>query len=61
MRERADLWLGFAPDELRKLTRAAGLSGAHVSTIPSRLCGSGPDAHLPWQLVISHQRSKHHG
>jgi ArsR family transcriptional regulator len=61
MRERADLWLGFSPEELRKLTRAAGLSGTHVAPLPSRLCGNGPDAHLPWQLVISHQRSKSHG
>jgi ArsR family transcriptional regulator len=61
MRERADLWLGFSPEELRKVTRAAGLHGTHVSPIPSRLCGSGPDAHLPWQLVISHKRSKTNG
>jgi DNA-binding transcriptional ArsR family regulator len=64
MRERADLWLGFAPEELRKLARAAGLNDTHVSAIPPRLCGSGPDAHLPWQLVISHKtnkRSKTHG
>ncbi len=62
MRERADLWLGFSPEELRKITRAAGLSATQITPIPSRLCGSGPDAHLPWQLVISHkQRSKSHG
>jgi DNA-binding transcriptional ArsR family regulator len=63
MRERADLWLGFAPEELRKLARAAGLSDVHVSPIPARLCGSGPDAHLPWQLVTASKtkRSKHHG
>ena len=64
MRERADLWLGFQPEEMRKLARSAGLHDVHVSPIPSRLCGSGPDAHLPWQLITSKKtikRSKSHG
>jgi DNA-binding transcriptional ArsR family regulator/precorrin-6B methylase 2 len=62
MREQADLWLGFAPEDLRKIARAAGLHDMHVTSIPSRLCGSGPDAHLPWQLFTAHpKRGKSHG
>ncbi len=53
MREQADLWLGFSADELKKLARAAGLQNASVSPIPSRLITSGPDSHLPWQMLVA--------
>jgi DNA-binding transcriptional ArsR family regulator/precorrin-6B methylase 2 len=58
MREQADLWLGFEPDELRRFARAAGLQNTHISAVPSRLAGSGPDAHLPWQLMVANRRKK---
>jgi DNA-binding transcriptional ArsR family regulator/protein-L-isoaspartate O-methyltransferase len=54
MREQADLWLGFSPEELRKLATAAGLQDARISAMPSRLIASGPDAHLPWQMLVAH-------
>ena len=59
MRERADLWLGFSEPELKKLARTAGLHDVHISAIPPRLTGHGPDSHLPWQLMVS--RRKKHG
>ena len=52
MREQADLWLGFSEPELKKLARTAGLHDTKISAIPPRLTGHGPDAHLPWQLMI---------
>ncbi|MEO6421065.1 MAG: metalloregulator ArsR/SmtB family transcription factor [Polyangiaceae bacterium] len=57
MRDQADLWLGFAPAELKKFARAAGLEGAEVSPLPSALIGRGPDAHLPWQVLIARKNS----
>jgi len=53
MRDQADLWLGFSPDELKKLARGAGLQDAQISVIPSRLITAGPDAHLPWQMMVA--------
>jgi DNA-binding transcriptional ArsR family regulator len=49
--EQADLWLGFSTRELRALARAAGLSDLHLQTIPASFRGSGPDRHLPWQIL----------
>lgn len=53
MRERADLWLGFAPTELRKLAEAVGCDPGAISIlpVPAGLTGDGPDHHLPWQLL----------
>ena len=59
MREHADLWLGFSEAELKKLARAAGLHDARISAISPRLTGTGPDAHLPWQLMVANRRHKH--
>ena len=54
MREHAaDVWLGFEPAELRRFARAAGLKGAHVSSIPAPRCGKGPDQHLVWQVLVA--------
>lgn len=53
MREQADAWLGFDPAELRRFARAAGLEDAHVSSVPANLRGEGPDAHLPWQVLVA--------
>ena len=53
MRERADLWLGFAPEELRRLAEAAGgeAGSIRIAQVPPILTGDGPDHHLPWQLL----------
>jgi len=51
MREQqADLWLGFAPEELARFATHAGFSAAQSSTIPALFRGAGPDRHLPWQV-----------
>jgi ArsR family transcriptional regulator len=52
MRDQADLWLGFSEPELKKLARSSGLHDTKISAIPPRLTGHGPDAHLPWQLLV---------
>jgi ArsR family transcriptional regulator len=53
MRSQADLWLGFDPRELKELAKGAGFEDARVASIPSALCGRGPDAHLPWQAMVA--------
>lgn len=52
MREQADLWLGFSPDELARFGESAGLENVHVSKIPSPPRGTSPDSHLPWQVLV---------
>jgi len=70
MRDQADLWLGFDPAELRKFARAAGLEDVSVEKVPAAWCGKGPDAHLPWQIMVARRghltltntkKGKHHG
>jgi len=51
--EHADTWLGFAPDELRSMARAAGLSNPSVNVIHASRCGGGPDGHLDWQVLAA--------
>ena len=54
MREQADAWLGFEPAELAALRARARASRTRASTpIPAPLCGTGPDAHLPWQVMVA--------
>lgn len=53
MRDEADLWLGFEPDELRRIAREAGLVDPEVIRLPSAWCGRGKDAHLPWQVLVA--------
>jgi DNA-binding transcriptional ArsR family regulator/SAM-dependent methyltransferase len=61
MREQqADLWLGFAPEELARFATHAGFSAARSSSIPELFRGAGPDRHLPWQ-VFSARRTGAHG
>jgi ArsR family transcriptional regulator len=48
--QQADVWLGFAPDELLRLARSAGLIDARVTPVPAAFRGVGPDRHLTWQL-----------
>lgn len=56
--KQADLWLGFAPDELVELATRAGLVGSVVRRIPSSLCGDGPDGHLDWQVLVARSRER---
>ncbi|MGB5809380.1 MAG: metalloregulator ArsR/SmtB family transcription factor [Polyangiales bacterium] len=54
MREKqADLWLGFEPAELTAFATSAGLIDPEVSVIPAARYGSGPDAHLQWQVLAA--------
>ena len=54
MREQqADLWLGFAPEELGRFATQAGLCDVGLRTIPRSFCGTGPDRHLSWQLFTA--------
>lgn len=47
----ADLWLGFAEDDLTKLCEEAGLTGVVTRALPSTFRGDGPDRHLTWLLA----------
>jgi ArsR family transcriptional regulator len=51
--QQADLWLGFAAEELLELAASAGLTDAQVRRIPSARCGDGPDGHIDWQVLIA--------
>ena len=52
----ADLWLGFADDDLIKLAREAGLDDVTMRTLPAGFRGQGPDRHLDW-IVASGSRA----
>lgn len=56
MRDEADLWLGFEPEELRRFAKGAGLGDAVVIRLPAALCGHGKDARLPWQAMIARRQ-----
>jgi ArsR family transcriptional regulator len=59
MRERqADLWLGFERDELFGFAKSAGLINPEVFVIPAARYGSGPDAHLKWQVLAARRGPK---
>ena len=47
----ADLWLGFAEDDLARLAREAGLEAVSTRVLPSGFRGDGPDRHLSWILA----------
>jgi DNA-binding transcriptional ArsR family regulator/SAM-dependent methyltransferase len=51
--EQADLWLGFAPEELLGWAQGAGLTDPQVFAIPAERYGAGPDAHLSWQVLTA--------
>lgn len=54
MREKqADLWLGFEPSELTAFATSVGLINPEVFVIPAARYGSGPDAHLQWQVLAA--------
>jgi DNA-binding transcriptional ArsR family regulator len=59
MRERqADLWLGFESDELLRFTKSVGLIDPEIFVIPAARYGSGPDAHLKWQVLAARRGTK---
>ena len=58
MRNEADLWLGFEPEELRRFAREAGLENSDVIRLPTAWCGKGKDSHLPWQVLIGRRKQE---
>ena len=53
----ADVWMGFAKDELLQFAATAGLVGAVWCEIPTGLFGGGVDGQLAWQLVRAERPS----
>lgn len=53
MRNQADVWLGFEPQELLGFAKSAGLVGAKVTPVGAPFRGHGKDAHLPWQILVA--------
>ena len=51
MRAQADLWLGFEPAELTRFAHAAKLTVSSLGPLPPP--AAGPDAHLPWQVMVA--------
>lgn len=51
--EQADVWLGFAPDELADKLRAASLVVQGARRLPDSLHPTGPDGHLAWQAWVA--------
>ncbi len=47
----ADLWLGFAEDDLARLASEAGLVDVTTRSLPPGFRGDGPDRHLSWILA----------
>jgi ArsR family transcriptional regulator len=50
--QQADVWLGFAPEDLAEWARAAGVDDISWQRLPAAWCGDGPDRHLSWQLLL---------
>ena len=59
--EQADLWLGFAADELRGFATSAGLIRAAVHSLPKEFHPGGPDAHLSWHVLVAQRPADHEG
>jgi len=55
--EQADLWLGFAPDELVRFGEQAGLVDVQTRGVPALFRGEGPDRHLVWQTFSARRAS----
>jgi DNA-binding transcriptional ArsR family regulator len=51
-RQQADVWMGFAAEELLSFASSAGLVDYHTFGIPARYVGGGLDAHLGWQALV---------
>jgi DNA-binding transcriptional ArsR family regulator len=56
--QQADVWLGFAPEELASQARAAGLDDIEVFELPANFVRTGPDAHLAWLGLIGTRDKK---
>lgn len=59
--QQADLWLGFSEADLRGLAEKAGLTDTRVAAVPNSFCGSGPDAHVPWQILFARRAADKRG
>jgi ArsR family transcriptional regulator len=53
MRAQADVWLGFAPNELKRFARDAGFERVTVTALPKALRGQGIDKELDWQVMCA--------
>jgi DNA-binding transcriptional ArsR family regulator len=54
MREKGDVRLGFAPEELRALAHAAGFVDVTTALVPRALIPhDAPDGHLHWQVMTA--------
>jgi SAM-dependent methyltransferase len=53
----ADLWLGFADEEIAAFAAQAGLSEGQSARIPPPFRGEGPDAHLDWRVFCARRRA----
>jgi ArsR family transcriptional regulator len=51
-KEQADLWLGFDPEELKRMLKEAGLEGITWRRLPPAWQGEGPDRYLTWQMLV---------
>ncbi len=57
MRSQADVWLGFAPGELKRFARDAGFERVVVTPLPKALRGQGIDKELDWQVMCAVAKS----
>jgi DNA-binding transcriptional ArsR family regulator len=57
--QQADLWLGFADEELAGFARRAGLSDTHVQAIGKGRCGDGLDSALGWHFMVARRPRIH--
>lgn len=51
--DQADVWLGFAADDLGQQLEAQGLHVTASAPVPERFQAPGPDAHLRWHAWVA--------
>jgi ArsR family transcriptional regulator len=51
--QQADVWMGFAPEEICEYARDAGLVEPTAVEFGLGLIKTGPDAHLPWLRLVA--------
>jgi len=51
--QQADMWLGFAEEDLLRFATGADLEAPTIQKIPALRCGDGPDGHLDWQVMVA--------
>ncbi|HHH11012.1 MAG TPA: metalloregulator ArsR/SmtB family transcription factor [Sorangium sp.] len=49
--QQADLWLGFAREQLFEMAQQAGLNNIRYGRTPAIWRGDGPDSHLAWHWL----------